>query len=876
MKRMTASKVRWPGGALLLALAVAGVRVARAQDDAPAAAAEVGAKGDQPKSGDPIDQKIAAPAQGASDGGSTLAAPSADPDSAALEVPDALRGPAIREADLAPHFQSGKSKAALLALREGKPAQALALLPSAPKDSPTRWLRAQALRAAGKPADARKLFEQLVLEGGPLADRATHLAALSAIDAGDSARGELLLGQVSLRYVDADQVLLERARQQMKLRPAGPATAARVEETLAPIFDGRVRADLAAAHLLAGEAQEAALAKAAARAHYRTAWLEHPLSGAAAAAQARDRALGPGKSADAVPMEKLVHRAEILLDAQRSKEALDQVSHLPLPSRCTLGCPGERTPAGLLAEAIKIFAPGALPVQREPTPEEISRAPANPADPLACRARLTQGRALRRLHDYTQARANLAPVVIRCADPDVRARALFLLAQLETLAGKPDAEALWDALATRFPNSSLADDGLLNEALVRRKAGDSAGARALLQKLVDQFQTADTRPEAIFQLFWSLRSEGRAREGLAVLDQLAARPDPDGAGEERARYWRARTLLEPVAGDTEAARAAAQTAAHTDLVWLVNERPLTYYGLLARERLLELEPEPAAERESADAAAVAKSLAAAKASPLHAGALAQDPHLAAGIALLRLGFTSETQRELAAVDRQPARDAGAAGFEPLTLLADLLSRAGDPRSAHQIVRVELRELLRRPHLPLALRAAALAYPLAFRDLISKSTAAAKVPPDLLQALMREESALDPRAFSTVGAIGLTQVMPATARGVAKKLKLKGYTTQQLYDPAVNIRIGGSYLGDLVAHFNHPALAYAAYNAGPGNVGSWLKARGNEPMDAFVEEIPLDETRGYVKRCLRSYAAYLYLYGAGPARLPAVPQQLAAR
>ncbi len=795
-------------------------------------------------------------------------------DDAAVEVPDALRGPAIGEHELAPYFASGKSKAALVALQSGKAAQALALLPAAPKDSPTRWLRALALRASGQSAAARKLFEQLVLEGGPLADRATHLAALCAIDAGDSARGELLLGQVSLRYVDADQALLERARQQMKLRPAGPATAARVEETLQPIFDGRVRADVASAQLLAGQAQEAALAKDLARAHYRAAWVEHPLSSASSSAQARDRALGAG--AAPVPLEKLVHRAEILLDAQRSKEALDQVSHLPLPSLCTLGCPGDRTPGGLLAAAVKIFAPGALPVQHEPTPEEISRPPASPADPLACRARLTQGRALRRLHDYTKARENLAPVVLRCADPDVRARALFLLAQLETLASKPDAEALWDALATRFPTSSLADDALLNQALVRRKAGDNTGARALLQRLVDQFQAADTRPEAIFQLFWSMRTEGHARDGLAVLDQLAARPDADGTGEERARYWRARTLLEPEDAQSESARATALTAARTDLLWLITERPLTYYGLLARLRYAQLDPQASAQLESSDAAEIPRTLATARSAPLHAGALAQDPHLAAGIALLRLGFTTETQRELAAVDRQPARDAGAAGFEPLTLLADLLSRAGEPRAAHQIVRVELRELLRRPRLPLALRAAALAYPLAFRDLIVKSTGAASIPPDLLQALMREESALDPRAFSTVGAIGLTQVMPATARGVAKKLKLKGFNTQQLYDPAVNIRIGGSYLGELVSHFNHPALAYASYNAGPGNVGNWLKARGNESMDAFVEEIPLDETRGYVKRCLRSYGAYLYLYGAGAARLPGVAQQFPVR
>jgi soluble lytic murein transglycosylase len=846
-------KCRISAAAALVCIALAGSGRGQALDPAPV------------KQGDPADTAMPTP------DGETSEFLS---DDAAIEVPDVLRGPAIPESDLAPYFATGKPKAALQLYQEGKFTQALAQLPPSPKDQPTRWMRALALRGDGQSAPAQKVFEALALEGGPLADRATHLAALCAIDSGDSQRGEQLLAQVSLRYVDADQALLERARLQAKLRPAGPATAAKVEEVLAPIFDARIRADVASAHLLAGEAEEAAGKKESARVHYQAAWVEHPLSGAAASAQTRERGLGPGGAQ--VSLERLIKRSEILLDAQRTKDALEGLSHLRLTSLCTLGCPGDKTAPGLLASAAKLLAPGALPEQHEPTPEDIARGVVAPADPLVCRARLDEGRAMRRLHDYAKARVSLAAVVLRCADPNVRAPALFLLAQLEGLAGKPDTEALWAALAEHFPTTTLADDALLNQAIVRRKAGDPAGARVLLQKLVDQFQGADTRPEAIFQIFWSLRSEGKAREGLGALDQLAARPDAEGAGEERARYWRARTLLEPAPGATDAARAAELQAAQTDLAWLVSERPLTYYGLLARSRLAELDAKASAQREAEDGRAVIASLAAARAQPLHAGSFALDPHLAAGIQLMRMGLGAEAQRELNAIDRQPARDAGPAGYEPLTLLADLLSRSGDLRGAHQIVRVELRDLLRRPHLPLSLRAAALAYPLAFRDSIVKSTAAANIPPDLLQALMREESALDPRAFSTTGAMGLTQLMPATARGVARKLKLKGFQLPQLYDPATNIQIGGSYLGELFARFNHPALAFAAYNAGPGAVGGWMKSRGAEPMDAFVEEIPLDETRGYVKRCLRSYAAYLYLYGAGPSRLPKVSQRLATR
>jgi peptidoglycan lytic transglycosylase len=771
------------------------------------------------------------------------------------DVDAAVRGPAIGEEQLAAYFTTPQLKAALADVQAGRAAEALKKMPARPIAWPQKWLRALALKGALQAHAARVIFEQLAV--GPLADRALHLAALCAIDEGDGVAAERLLGQVSLRYVDADQVLLERARQTMRRRVPGPATAAQVELVLRPIFDGTVRADVASAHLLAGDAQLAAGAKEEARVHYRMAWVEHPLSAAAESAKDRERQLGHGPP---VPPLQLLKRAETLLDAHRNHDALDQLSRIPVPSLCSGGCPGDRTPTGFLAAAISTLAPSALPEPHQPTPEDVARGPLQPADALACRVKLDQGRALRKEHEYQRARAALAPVVLRCGDADVRTRALYLLAQLEAMAGKPDSGPLWEALARKYPQSSLADDALFNQSIAARRSADSNKERALLQDLVDHHPDSDLRSEALFRLFYSRFSEGKPRLGLPYLDQLAAQPDPDGAEEERARYWRARVLLEAEPGETETARAAAREAAKADLLWLVRERPLTYHGLLAHGLMpsqdLELPPLVGPQE------------------PLHAGALARDPHLLAAVELLRLGMKAEAAREVTAVDRSPARAAGESGQEALTLIAELYGRAGDFRNAHALVRTELRQLLRRPSSPLALRAASLAYPLAFRDQIAKVSRSASIPPDLLQALMREESGLDPKALSSTGALGLTQVMPATARIVAHRLNLRGYQTARLLDPDVNIRIGGAYLGELYAHFQHPALALASYNAGPGAVAGWLKGRGPFVLDTFVEEIPLDETRGYVKRCLRSFAAYQFLYSNG--RVPPLGKIAAQR
>src|SRR5438067_5215398 len=170
----------------------------------------------------------------------------------------------------------------------------------------------------------------------------------------------------------------------MKLRVAGPATAAAIEEIVRPIFAGEVRGDVAAAHLTAGDAQLAAGDKSAARAHYRAAWVDRPLSAAAESARARDLRLGPGEP---IATGRLVRRAEILLEAHRNHEALETISRLHLPSLCAGGCPGDKTPAALLQAALSLLSPGGMPILHEPTPEDIARVPPDPADGLACRAK---------------------------------------------------------------------------------------------------------------------------------------------------------------------------------------------------------------------------------------------------------------------------------------------------------------------------------------------------------------------------------------------------------------------------------------------------------------------------------------------------------
>jgi soluble lytic murein transglycosylase len=117
---------------------------------------------------------------------------------------------------------------------------------------------------------------------------------------------------------------------------------------------------------------------------------------------------------------------------------------------------------------------------------------------------------------------------------------------------------------------------------------------------------------------------------------------------------------------------------------------------------------------------------------------------------------------------------------------------------------------------------------------------------LLLGLMRQESMLDAQAESPVGAKGLMQLMPDTAKQIAREQNEAWQGEQSLYRPEINIRYGSRYFKKLVDRFNgHIALATAAYNAGPNRVAKWIPALKTMPADSWVETIPYKETRKYV-------------------------------
>lgn len=426
-------------------------------------------------------------------------------------------------------------------------------------------------------------------------------------------------------------------------------------------------------------------------------------------------------------------------------------------------------------------------------------------------------------------------------DPDPElVTALYSGAKASVSAKRPQ-EALFRfaEVERRFPTHRLADDAALRAALAMDEQGDHAQAREKLAKIADLYPQGDMRGEGLFRAaLMALRTGDAAQAGtwLAEVDKLF--PDDRHWGTAgRATFFRARILER--AGDAKGARALDAE--------VVARAPLSFYMARSYAHI--------AESDSAGARELLASLLDRDAKGTFAEpsreVTASAPFRRA-IALLEVGDVEDARRELVSAgalgDAAPAELVWASG--------ELFDRAEAWDVGHGVSRGRVKDHL--AHVPEGpyRKLWETAYPRAYADEVARATAAHGVKPSLVWGIMREESSFMAEVRSPANAYGLMQLIPPTAKWISG-----GAITQEsdLKRAEISVDLGTKLLAQLLATHKHPALAIAAYNAGSGAVSRWVAARGGEDLETFVEEIPYEETRNYVKRVLGSTVAYAYLY-----------------
>ena len=408
----------------------------------------------------------------------------------------------------------------------------------------------------------------------------------------------------------------------------------------------------------------------------------------------------------------------------------------------------------------------------------------------------------------------------------IRSRTKELVTLAVIRLGATDLPAAVEALHRKRWTMQLTDEEL-------SWAWGSLGKRAAKNLQADALSLYAHGRDALMsddQLAWKARAGLRAGQWNAVRDAIAAM-SPAQRNEPAWVYWQARSLQ---------ALKLPDASAQAQGLYASIASSSGFYEQLAREELgqgISVPPMPSPLTQAEEQAAAA------------------NPGLQRALVAFRLGLRSEAVREWHYA--VALHTAGGMGDRELLAAAQL---ACQNSLWDRCINTSIRTRNALDHTQ--------RYPMPFQQRVVQRAQDIGLDPAYVYGLIRQESRFVISARSGVGASGLMQVMPATARWTARKIGLTGFQVAQLNERDTNIQIGTAYLKLALDEFDGSMpLAAAAYNAGPGRSRNWRQGPAL-PGEIWAENIPFDETRDYVKQVLANTTSYAAILTGRPQSLRA--------
>lgn len=372
---------------------------------------------------------------------------------------------------------------------------------------------------------------------------------------------------------------------------------------------------------------------------------------------------------------------------------------------------------------------------------------------------------------------------------------------------------------------------------MHEESGDLKNAEVMLDAaLKEKPAVPGLRDKLRWARAWIIHKGGRSEEAVTAFGELAE-DAKDSSDRIRASFWRARNLKD------EAARKTAMIAVR-------ESDPIGFYGLMATrdlgEKLPPLRSPPGFKPPS----------------------LTSSPELnlrAAVVAewMIALGIKEGTARVLDSIQSDLRKNSGAGGDAWLRVTS-AYARAGEYLPLFALMATLQPETRDR----LVNEEPELLFPKPWQSEIEKAAQRAKIPPELLFAIIRQESAFNPRARSHAEAYGLTQLLPRNAAIHARANGVTYEHAEDLYQPEISARLGAFELRTLFDRWKHQWIpSVASYNANADAVRGWLTVRKRADPVEFIEEIPYEETRAYVKLVMRNQIFYQRMLADGPTPFP---------
>ena len=440
--------------------------------------------------------------------------------------------------------------------------------------------------------------------------------------------------------------------------------------------------------------------------------------------------------------------------------------------------------------------------------------------------------------DYSRRSSSAAYAALakaRPKDPALDAERLYLLSALERRKGLvQQMRSSVTKLSERHKESGWYEESLLTIGNYYYLQDDRKEYPKWFRRLAEAFPRGERAPYAHWKVCWRAWLDDSA-ERRKLLSEHVTR-FPASATASAALYWLARL------NDEEGRRKEAQGLYRA----IVEAFPHHYYGFLAAREF------------DLPGATVPQWVAGALPSPRQ---LAAEPTVdtratldLAGL-LASLGFDADASDELHRASYR-ANDAHFVGRE----LGRLHSRRDEHFLAVRAMKRYAFGYLRFPMEALDEESWRYLFPIGWEDSLRARSKRHGLDPYLVAALIRQESEFNPGARSSAGALGLMQIMPATGRGLFRRLGIPGFSNRKLTVPDVSLRLGTFHLKNVLAEFEGELeKALAGYNAGERRIPQWMALGPFEDAAEFVETIPFSETRGYVQSIVRNREMYRRIY-----------------
>lgn len=352
-------------------------------------------------------------------------------------------------------------------------------------------------------------------------------------------------------------------------------------------------------------------------------------------------------------------------------------------------------------------------------------------------------------------------------------------------------------------------------------------ADELYTKLRANYKYFDKISIADFLHFWINYKDEAYTRAVEILNEIISTSDKGSYNYRRAKYWLARTSGK--LGNKEEEEKLLREMAYN--------YPASFYGSMSASRLLFQEKElDLPKKKEAKTFIIKKSYI-------------PETYW---ISVLYLSGKESDVRKFIILFKQRIMDIGSESDK--LMMSYISKKVGLSNQASAFIKSI-------PHISEKARQyIKLQYPINFEPEIASHGDFYNVPPLFVFSIARQESLFNTSAVSSAFAIGLLQLMPTTAQILANQEHYGKVTTANLKKPLTNIRFGVKFLGSLLNKFDRSLpLAAAGYNAGPGRVRKWIKKDPDAEIDEFIEDIPVFQTRNYVKKVMKNYAIYHYLY-----------------